>query len=133
MFVYDEDTHQHWFNPVSFESEDQYRLIGLLLGLAIYNNIILDIRFPMVVYHKLIGCTTTFRDLYSSHPVRKGEGREREGRGRGREGEGRGEGGGEERKREGKGEEEEGEGRRRRGRERGGGEEGGNEKENMYP
>lgn len=97
MFVYDEDTHQHWFNPVSFESEEQYRLIGLLLGLAIYNNIILDIRFPMVVYHKLIGCTTTFHDLYSSHPVRKGEGRgrEEEEEGRRREGGGKGRGRGE--------------------------------------
>ena len=92
MFVYDEDTRQHWFNPVSFESEDQYRLIGLLLGLAIYNNIILDICFPMVVYRKLIGCTTTFHDLYSSHPVRKGEGEGRgRGRGKGEEGEGGGE------------------------------------------
>ena len=91
--MYDEDTRQHWFNPVSFESEQQYHLIGLLLGLAIYNNIILDICFPIVVYRKLIGCTTTFHDLYSSHPVRKGEG-ERKGKG---EGEGEGEGRGRER------------------------------------
>lgn len=69
MFVFDEDTQQHWFNIGSFESDNQYRLIGLLLGLAIYNNIILDIRFPMVVYRKLIGCPTHFQDLYSSHPV----------------------------------------------------------------
>ena len=83
MFVFDEDAQQHWFNIGSFESDDQYRLIGLLLGLAIYNNIILDIRFPMVVYRKLIGCPTHFQDLYSSHPVsvcmrRRGEGKERE-------------------------------------------------------
>ena len=69
MFVYDEETRQHWFNPMSYESEDQYRLIGLLLGLAIYNNIILDIHFPMVVYRKLIGCQVVFQDLHSSHPV----------------------------------------------------------------
>lgn len=68
MFTYDEDTQVHWFNPMSFESKEQYRLIGLLLGLAIYNNIILDIHFPMVIYHKLIGCNTVFSDLYSSHP-----------------------------------------------------------------
>ena len=67
--MFDEDTQQHWFNIGSFESDDQYRLIGVLLGLAIYNNIILDIRFPMVVYRKLIGCPTHFQDLYSSHPV----------------------------------------------------------------
>ena len=69
MFMYDEDSRHHWFNPLSFESKEQYQLIGLLLGLAIYNNIILDIHFPMVVYRKLIGCSTIFEDLYSSHPV----------------------------------------------------------------
>ena len=69
MFVFDQETRQHWFNPLSFESENQYKLIGLLLGLAIYNNIILDIRFPVVIYRKLIGCQVVFEDLYSSHPV----------------------------------------------------------------
>ena len=69
MFLYDEEYHHHLFNPASYETEEQYKLIGLLLGLAIYNSIILDIRFPMVVYRKLIGCETVFEDLYSSHPV----------------------------------------------------------------
>lgn len=69
MFLLDEDEQQYWFNLSSLESEEQYRLIGILLGLAIYNNIILDIHFPEVVYHKLIGCRTVFEDLYSSHPV----------------------------------------------------------------
>jgi len=70
MFIYDEEQRHYWFNPNSFESEGQFMLIGLLLGLAIYNNVILDIHFPMVVYHKLVGCTMVFQDLYSSHPVR---------------------------------------------------------------
>ena len=69
MFLFDESTRQHWLNPLSFEGEEQYRLIGILLGLAIYNNVILDIRFPVVIYRKLIGCPITFDDLYSSHPV----------------------------------------------------------------
>ena len=69
MFSFDEDNQFYWFNSVSLESEEQYRLIGILLGLAIYNNVILDVRFPMIVYHKLIGCTPVFNDLYSSHPV----------------------------------------------------------------
>ncbi len=69
MFLFDESTRQHWFNPLSYEGEQQYRLIGILLGLAIYNNVILDIRFPMVIYRKLIGCPVAFDDLYSSHPV----------------------------------------------------------------
>ena len=67
--MYNEVTRLHWFNPASFETEKQFRLIGLLFGLAIYNNIILDVHFPMVVYIKLLGCQTVFQDLFSSHPV----------------------------------------------------------------
>ena len=69
LYTYDESTRLHWFNPASFETEQQFRLIGLLFGLAIYNNIILDVHFPMVVYIKLLGCQTVFQDVYSSHPV----------------------------------------------------------------
>ena len=69
LFLYDESTHQHWINPSSLENDSEYQLIGLLLGLAIYNNIILDIRFPLVIYRKLLGCPVDFTDLYTSHPV----------------------------------------------------------------
>ena len=48
MFVDIEDTRMLWFNPQSFEVDHNYKLIGMLLGLAVYNNIILDIRFPTV-------------------------------------------------------------------------------------
>jgi ubiquitin-protein ligase E3 A len=44
-------------------------LIGIVLGLAIYNNVILDVHFPMVVYRKLMGKLGTFEDLMNSHPL----------------------------------------------------------------
>ncbi|XP_072040522.1 ubiquitin-protein ligase E3A-like [Amphiura filiformis] len=69
MFTYNEDTSAYWFNPTSFEVERQYTLIGIVLGLAIYNNIILDIQFPMVVYRKLMGRRGTVEDLQESQPV----------------------------------------------------------------
>lgn len=69
MFTYDENTKLFWFNPSSFETEGQFTLIGIVLGLAIYNNCILDVHFPMVVYRKLMGKKGTFRDLGDSHPV----------------------------------------------------------------
>ncbi|KAG7262513.1 hypothetical protein CRUP_000004 [Coryphaenoides rupestris] len=50
-------------------NEAQYSLIGIVLGLAIYNNCILDVHFPMVVYRKLMGKKGTFPDLADSHPV----------------------------------------------------------------
>ena len=58
-----------WFNPTSFENDGHFTLIGIVLGLAIYNNIILDVHFPMVVYRKLMGKKGTFEDLKLSHPV----------------------------------------------------------------
>lgn len=70
MFTYDEDTRLFWFNSLSFETDAQYKLIGILLGLAIYNNVILDIHFPMIVYSKLMGKPGIFEDLKISHPVR---------------------------------------------------------------
>ena len=69
MFTHNEETRTFWFNSTSFENDGQFSLIGIVLGLAIYNNIILDVHFPMVVYRKLMGKKGTFRDLKKSHPV----------------------------------------------------------------
>nr|XP_046155602.1 ubiquitin-protein ligase E3A-like [Oncorhynchus gorbuscha] len=69
MFTYDESTKLFWFNPPSLENEAQFTLIGIVLGLAIYNNCILDVHFPMVVYRKLMGKLGTYLDLADSHPV----------------------------------------------------------------
>lgn len=71
MFTYDNDTKLFWFNSSSLENEAQYTLIGIVLGLAIYNNCILDVHFPMVVYRKLMGKKGNFMDLSDSHPVKK--------------------------------------------------------------
>jgi ubiquitin-protein ligase E3 A len=71
MFMADEETRSLWFNPSAPEDLDrEYTLIGMLLGLAIYNSIILDIKFPPVLYRKLMGKVGTFEDLETSHPVR---------------------------------------------------------------
>lgn len=69
MFTFDEATRYCWFNPTSFETDGQFFLIGLVLGLAIYNNVILDVHFPLVVYRKLFGKKGTFEDLKVSHSV----------------------------------------------------------------
>lgn len=69
MFIYSEETRTYFFNPSSFENDAQFTLIGIVLGLAIYNNIILDIRFPPVVYRKLMGKLGTLSDLKGVFPV----------------------------------------------------------------
>ncbi|GAB0091217.1 Ubiquitin-protein ligase E3A [Sergentomyia squamirostris] len=68
MFINQEDTDTMWFNSMSFENEAQFTLIGIVLGLAIYNNIILAVNFPMVVYRKLLGIRGSFPDLQDWNP-----------------------------------------------------------------
>ncbi|CAH8529847.1 unnamed protein product [Heterobilharzia americana] len=69
MFVLDEETQNYWFNPVPIDDmEREYCLIGTLLGLAIYNDVILDINFPSVLYRKLVGKLGTFEDLFDARP-----------------------------------------------------------------
>lgn len=68
MFTFQEETQTFWFNPTSFENDGHFTLIGIVLGLAIYNNVILDVHFPMVVYRKLMGKKGILEDLKHSHP-----------------------------------------------------------------
>ncbi|KAK9475219.1 uncharacterized protein V1510DRAFT_410368 [Dipodascopsis tothii] len=68
MFTYDEESHYCWFNNSTFETSDQYFLVGVVLGLAMYNSTILDIRLPPAVFKKLLGCQCTFEDLKLLRP-----------------------------------------------------------------
>lgn len=54
MFLYDDDSQTCYFNPNSFETSDQYYLVGALLGLAIYNSTILDVALPSFAFRKLL-------------------------------------------------------------------------------
>ncbi|OKL59544.1 hypothetical protein UA08_05358 [Talaromyces atroroseus] len=54
LFVYDEDSQYCYFNPFCFESSEQFFLVGVLLGLAIYNSTILDIALPPFAFKKLL-------------------------------------------------------------------------------
>lgn len=65
-----------WFNHDSLECNLNFELIGMLLGLALYNSTILKLDFPKVVYKKLKlsqGSTfvvdqITLDDLYELDP-----------------------------------------------------------------
>ncbi|CAK7273103.1 Putative E3 ubiquitin-protein ligase [Sporothrix epigloea] len=54
MFAYDEESQYCYFNPASFETSDQFFLVGVVLGLAIYNSTILDIALPPFAFRKLL-------------------------------------------------------------------------------
>lgn len=76
------------FNGQSLENETEFELIGIILGIAIYNGIILDVQFPMVrqgcssplflgsdevsvkvLYKKLMHQKPTLEDLEEFDPV----------------------------------------------------------------
>jgi hypothetical protein len=67
MFVHEQRTRSYWF---SSESTDflEFELIGKILGLAIYNAIILDVHFPLVVYKKVMNIKPKLQDLKEMSP-----------------------------------------------------------------
>lgn len=68
MFVYDDEARTFWFNSTSMESELEFQLVGVTMGLAIYNGVILDVHFPIAVYKKLMEEEVGLDDLKDVHP-----------------------------------------------------------------
>jgi len=62
MFIHNHETHTYWFNSQSTDFLE-FQLIGMILGLAIYNGVILDIHFPRVIYKKMLNMKPTLLDL----------------------------------------------------------------------
>ena len=58
--MYDEDSHYCYFNPHSFETSDQFFLVGVVLGLAIYNSTILDVALPPFAFRKLLASAPAY-------------------------------------------------------------------------
>lgn len=65
MFVPTANQRFTWFQPGIRNSVNrmEYHLIGQVIGLAVYNHIILDVQFPKLVYRKLLGCEPDLEDL----------------------------------------------------------------------
>lgn len=66
LFIYDPDSNYCYFNPFTFETSDQFFLIGVLLGLAIYNSTILDVSLPPFAFRKLLASAPNYTDLNSA-------------------------------------------------------------------
>jgi len=69
MFEYFEDVRFCWPNKNSLENNRLFELIGVLLGMAMYNGIILDVHFPRAVYKKLLNYKPTLSDLREFQPA----------------------------------------------------------------
>lgn len=68
LFVYDDDSQYCYFNPYCFESSEQFFLVGVLLGLAIYNSTILDVAFPPFVFKKMLASAPSTGEKLTSTP-----------------------------------------------------------------
>lgn len=68
MFTIDEESQYIWFNPASLENDNEFFLVGVVIGLALYNSTILDINFPMACYRKLLMYPVSLDDLILLKP-----------------------------------------------------------------
>jgi HECT-domain (ubiquitin-transferase) len=50
------------------EDDSEFLLMGLVLGLAVYNSVLLDFPLPLALYRKLLGQSCTLRDLQDMEP-----------------------------------------------------------------
>lgn len=55
--------------PLPSPSDLQYLLLGLVLGLAVYNRVLLDFPLPLALYKKLLGQPVGLRDLEDMQPA----------------------------------------------------------------
>ena len=64
------DQRSIWPNQCCLWSGEEYRLVGVLLGLAVYNDVLLDIHLPKVMYQKLLrGDKFKLSDVSSIDPL----------------------------------------------------------------
>lgn len=64
-----QESRTYWFNAASIDADDEFMLMGLVLGLAIYNAVLLDFPLPQALYRKLLGQSCTLRDLSDMDPM----------------------------------------------------------------
>lgn len=72
MFLVDEESQFAWFNPAAVGMEDDFWLVGVVVGLALYNGANIDIPLPPVTYKLLSASSSsalTLPDLASLNPA----------------------------------------------------------------
>lgn len=70
LFTYSSESQLGWFSYSNINNNEMYYLVGVIMGLAIYNSTILGLQFPQVFYKKLLGKKSVNLDDYTElHPV----------------------------------------------------------------
>ena len=68
LFVYDEQTRFNWISTAALESAKYFELVGIIIGLAMYNGVMLGISLPPIFYKKLLDEKVNFSDFIESFP-----------------------------------------------------------------
>jgi ubiquitin-protein ligase E3 A len=55
MFKENAESRSLWFNSDCLESTESFELVGIMLAMAVYNSVIVNTRFPLVIYRLLLG------------------------------------------------------------------------------
>jgi len=63
MWKFNEDVQLYWINGMTFEMPINYELVGILMGIAIYNNTFIDLPFPRASFKLLLDEQPTLDDL----------------------------------------------------------------------
>ena len=63
MFRYNEDVQLYYFNGATLEPNIYFELIGILMGIAVYNNTFINLPFPMACFKVLVGDEPNLDDL----------------------------------------------------------------------
>lgn len=63
--LFDQKQSFYWFNKDATDSKslDLFKLVGIIVGMGIYNGNLVNLRFPTILYKKLKGQTVGFNDL----------------------------------------------------------------------
>lgn len=63
-----QESRTYWFHASSMEDDEDFLLMGIVLGLAVYNSVLLDFPLPLALYRKLLGQSCSLRDLQDMDP-----------------------------------------------------------------
>ncbi|KAM6971877.1 putative E3 ubiquitin-protein ligase HERC3 [Aplochiton taeniatus] len=69
MFMYNDAKTLAWFPSQPKLAEDRYFQLGVLCGLALYNQNIVNLSFPLALFKKLLNIEVTLEDLRDFSPV----------------------------------------------------------------
>lgn len=66
-----QDGNTTWFNSDCSWNDEGFYLSGILVGLAVYNSVLLDVNFPQAVYRKLLALPLGLEDVVDEE-IRRG-------------------------------------------------------------